>query len=464
MPALASPPIREGEIIEGKFLIERVLGQGGMGIVVGAQHLQLDQRVAIKFLLSTSAEAVERFLREARAAVRLKSEHVCRVIDVGKLHTGEPFMVMEHLEGHDLGAELDQRGMLPVQEAVDRVVEACEAIAEAHSMGIVHRDLKPQNLFLTVGIGGRLTVKVLDFGISKLMDGQSGSMTQTASVMGSPVYMAPEQMRSAKSAVPASDVWALGVVLQELLTGHVPFDAEALTELALKVVGDPPRPITQDRTDVPEGIVAIVSRCLEKTPSARFANAAELAEALAPFASSAVLTSVDRARLFVSASGTPGSRRLPTPSGPPSRREPVSGVAATVLDGRQGKHTFTNPSLEGSKRGTSGGVLLGVGLVVAAGLAGVGYLLTRPTAVSQASEPASAAHASADVSRAPAAPSRAPAPASTPAPEIVPVAASSAAPPPHAATATTSSAARGKGVVPPKGAPRPTDDDLPSVR
>src|SRR3954465_531507 len=165
-----SNEVHEGQILAGKFRIERVLGQGGMGVVVAATHLQLDQRVALKFLLPealSNPEAVERFAREARAAVKIKSEHVARVADVGTLESGAPYMVMEYLEGSDLATWLQQRGKLPVEQAIEFVLQACEAIAEAHALGIVHRDLKPANLFVIQRADGVLAVKVLDFGISK---------------------------------------------------------------------------------------------------------------------------------------------------------------------------------------------------------------------------------------------------------------------------------------------------------
>jgi len=180
-----------GEILAGKYRIDRVLGAGGMGVVVAAHHLQLDERVAIKFLLPemlAQQDAVMRFSREARAAVKIKSEHVARVTDVGTLETGAPYMVMEYLEGIDL-AELVRRGPLPITQAVDFVLQACEAIAEAHALGIVHRDLKPANLFLATLPGGVQSVKVLDFGISKLTglsaSGGQDSATRTKALMGS---------------------------------------------------------------------------------------------------------------------------------------------------------------------------------------------------------------------------------------------------------------------------------------
>src|SRR5690606_21773595 len=192
-----------GTVLAGKFCIEQVLGQGGMGVVVAARHLQLDERVALKFLLPealSNAEAVARFAREARAAVKIKSEHVARVTDVGTLETGSPYMVMEYLRGTDLGDLVHTQGPLPIADAVEYLLQACEAVAEAHALGIVHRVLKPSNLFLTRRADGSPSIKVLDFGISKVTTGADSqmNMTRTATVMGSPLYMSPEQMASAR--------------------------------------------------------------------------------------------------------------------------------------------------------------------------------------------------------------------------------------------------------------------------
>jgi eukaryotic-like serine/threonine-protein kinase len=282
-------PVREGDLLAGKYRVERVIGVGGMGVVVAARHEQLGQLVAIKFLRDDvlgNEDSVERFLREARSAVRLKSEHVARVIDVGKLDSGSPYIVMEFLEGDDLGQILEERGPLAPEAAVQLVLQACEAVAEAHAAGIVHRDLKPQNLFLTHTVTGMPRLKVLDFGVSKasgMMTGGQGALTRTRSMLGSPLYMSPEQMRSAKDVDARADVWALGVVLFELLTRRWPFEAQNMPELCLKVVTEPPQSLLELRPEVPPGLVAIVERCLEKDPAARYADAAALAEVLDPF-------------------------------------------------------------------------------------------------------------------------------------------------------------------------------------
>jgi hypothetical protein len=299
-------PVREGDLVAGKYRIENEIGAGGMGVIVAARHEQLDQRVAIKFVRGETLgneEGVQRFLREARAAVRLRSEHAARVLDVGTLESGVPFMVMEYLEGQDLARVLAERGPISAELAADWIAQACEALAEAHAAGIVHRDLKPQNLFLARTVGGADHVKVLDFGVSKSIDsitGAPGALTRTSAILGSPLYMAPEQMRSSRDADARADVWALGVVLFELLTRRWPFEAETLPGLCLKVVGDPPMSIAELRPDIPEHIVAVIERCLAKDPADRYANAAELSTALEPLLPMASRIFVERARLAMS--------------------------------------------------------------------------------------------------------------------------------------------------------------------
>ncbi len=277
-PATPSP----GDVLAGKYRVERVIGQGGMGVVVAATHLQLDQLVALKFTTLDGGPAVERFLREARSAVRLRSEHVAKVTDVGTLENGTPYMVMEYLEGQDLSVVLREKGQLPVSDAVGYVVQACEAVAEAHGLGIVHRDLKPHNLFLTTGVSGLPKVKVLDFGISKTL-GTDLALTRTAEIVGTPSYMSPEQLRSARDVDQRADIWALGVILYELVTGRLPFEAETLPQLCTMVATETPAAPIVHRPDLPQAISDAVLRCLVRAPEARFPDAAELAAALGPF-------------------------------------------------------------------------------------------------------------------------------------------------------------------------------------
>ena len=278
-------PVREGDILAGKYKIERVLAKGGMGVVVAALHEQLEQRVALKFLLPEGASdesAIGRFLREARAAVRLRSEHVAKVLDVGTLDTGSPYIVMEYLDGRDLQAVLAERGKLTQAVAVSHLLQACEAIAEAHALGIVHRDLKPANLFLTRRNDGSPCIKVLDFGISRLANRVDG-LTKTSVLMGSPYYMSPQQMRSSRDADARCDIWALGMILYELLTGIVAFPRETLPELCASIIYDPVPHPSSHGVDVAPELVEVITRCLEKDPALRYQNLAQLAQALAPF-------------------------------------------------------------------------------------------------------------------------------------------------------------------------------------
>ncbi len=289
-------PVKPGDVLAGKYRVERILGMGGMGVVVAATHLHLEQRVAIKFLLPEIAkhpETVARFSREARAAVRIQSEHVGRVLDVGALDTGSPYMVMEFLEGSDLSDFVKSRGPRPWNEAVEFLLQACEAMAEAHKIGIVHRDLKPANLFLARRPDGSPCVKVLDFGISKVLDSAEGSaLTQTAAMMGSPKYMSPEQLKSSRDVDARTDIWALGVILYELLSGEGAFRADTVPQLYVAIIQDAPQPLK--RTDIPPGLVAVIMRCLEKDPARRFQSVAELAFALSEFASQSARTSIER--------------------------------------------------------------------------------------------------------------------------------------------------------------------------
>ena len=291
-------PVREGDVIAGKYRVERVLGKGGMGVVVAAMHVELEQRVALKFLLPEAAahpDVAARFAREARAAARIHSEHVARVIDVGTLPTGAPYMVMEYMDGEDLEHVLARVGPLPFDAATSYVLQACEALAEAHVLGIIHRDLKPANLFLARRRNGDPIVKVLDFGISKSTQSTTGAqLTKTSSIMGSPLYMSPEQMTSAKSVDVRSDVWALGALLYELLAGRPPFLAETMPELIAAILQAPPDPIRAHRADVPPALEAVIHRCLEKSRALRFANVAELARALVPFGPARSEVSVER--------------------------------------------------------------------------------------------------------------------------------------------------------------------------
>jgi eukaryotic-like serine/threonine-protein kinase len=299
-----------GDVLAGKYRVDRILGVGGMGVVVAAQHLQLDEKVALKFLLPAALkrpEILARFEREARAAVKIKSEHVARVIDVGRLDNGAPYMVMEHLDGLDLRQWLREHGPMSAGQAAEFVLQACEAIAEAHVLGIVHRDLKPANLFCTKRADGVLSIKVLDFGISKVVAPTESKpdfdMTTTGAVVGSPAYMSPEQLKSARDVDSRTDVWSLGVILYELVAGRVPFDGASLTELAIAIVTAPPRDLRTLVPGLPVGFEDVVKRCMARELDDRTRNVAELAVALRDYAPRRATSSVERILRTMEASG-----------------------------------------------------------------------------------------------------------------------------------------------------------------
>jgi eukaryotic-like serine/threonine-protein kinase len=329
-PSQVAAGVHEGDVIAGKYRVDKILGMGGMGVVVAAHHIQLDEKVALKFLLPEAlhnAEAVGRFVREARAAVKIKSEHVARVIDVGTLENGSPYMVMEYLDGGDLAGWLQQRGALPIEQAVEFVLQACVAVADAHALGIIHRDLKPANLFCVRRSDGQLSVKVLDFGISKLTGlagtGPGQAMTKTSAMMGSPLYMSPEQMQSSKTVDARTDIWALGVVLFELIAGRPPFVSDALPDLVLKIATESPPHLGAFRPDLPQGLDAVILKCLEKDARRRYSNIGELALALLPFAPKRAKGSVERISGIIQSAGLSASA-LAVPASPAAGGTQVS--------------------------------------------------------------------------------------------------------------------------------------------
>ncbi len=319
-----------GEVFLGKYRVESILGQGGMGVVAECTHLALNERVAIKLLrqdVLLDQDAVQRFIREAQAAVKLKSEYVARVSDVGTFENGTPYMVMEYLEGHDLGELLKQRGVLPVQWAVELMLQTAEALCEAHSLGIVHRDVKPSNLFVTWRPDGTSLIKVLDFGISKSPMGTDMQLTQTQSLLGTPAYMSPEQMRSARLVDHRTDIWSLGTVFYEILEGRKPFQADSFSEMCVKVAVDPP----ETMHNTPPGLQQVILRSLAKSHEQRFANMAEFARELVPFAPdphNAQMLVERMARMMKRSSfdwegGSTGVGRQALATGPRERQTPV---------------------------------------------------------------------------------------------------------------------------------------------
>lgn len=293
--AVAPPP---GSMIAGKYRVERTIGAGGMAVVVEAMHVVLGQRVAIKILhesASRSPALIERFRQEAQIAAQLPGEHVVRVTDIGQTERGEAFLVMELLIGRDLEADLAVRRYLPREEAVDLMLQACEGVAEAHAAGLVHRDLKPANLFLTRRRDGSPHVKVLDFGISKLLHREESlSLTQTTHHFGTPLYMSPEQIESVKHVDARSDQHSLAAILYTMLAGRPPYIAPTLPAISVLIATQGPPSLKGFRPDIPDGLEAAIMRGMAKKPEQRFADLGAFAEALAPYGGGGAQASVRR--------------------------------------------------------------------------------------------------------------------------------------------------------------------------
>lgn len=281
--AQTAAQVNAGSIIGGKYRVERVLGRGGMGVVLAAKHLELDQDVAIKLLLPAAAanpDASARFLREGRAAARLSSPHVARVFDTGRLPSGDPYLIMEFLHGNDLKAIVERQGAQPLSIVIPWVLEAIDALSEAHRIGIIHRDIKPANMFLARTPTGKQILKIVDFGISKQVEAGNVDLTATAAAFGSPLYMSPEQMLSSKNVDARTDIYSLGAVLFELATGRTPIKAETLAQVIAELLQGRIQPPSTVNPQLPSEFDAIVMRCLRKTPEERYATVDELADAL----------------------------------------------------------------------------------------------------------------------------------------------------------------------------------------
>jgi serine/threonine-protein kinase len=324
-----------GDLVAGRYRIERSIGRGAMGAVFAATDEALARRVAIKMMCeqhAESAELVGRFLNEARASARMESEHVARIFDVGRTDDGHPFIALELLNGEDLAQVVASRGALPVRDLVAWVIQALEAVAEAHSLGIVHRDLKPANLFLASKRDGTSVIKVLDFGISKDQRSRrvGRELTVTAAMVGSPAYMAPEQLRDARTVDARADIWALGVVLYELVAGNLPFDASNVADLCVAILEQPLVPVRSHRKDVPPALEEVIRRCLERDPDRRFPDVAALAKALVPFAPPGADAAAERVRTMLRT--PPRTSPLDRPSRWSRKRRvfALAAVAATV--------------------------------------------------------------------------------------------------------------------------------------
>jgi serine/threonine-protein kinase len=382
-------PVKRGDILAGKYRVESVLGVGGMGIVVEATHLELLEPRAIKLMLPEaleSRESVERFLREARAASRLKSEHVARVHDVGHLDDGAPYMVMEFLEGTDLRTQVKERGRIPVDEATLYALQVCEALAEAHANGIVHRDLKPANLFLAVRPDGAPCVKVLDFGVSKIIGANDFEMTRTQTILGSPSYMSPEQMRSARTVDARTDIWSLGVILYRMITGQLPFRGENMTELVASVLSSKVVLPSRVVEGLPKGLDEVVLRCLERDLDKRYANVGELSSALLPFAPEIGQLSAERVARVLAGISLGGDTL------PGGRRSSKGNISAPILP----RAVSGTPSPWSSPAETPGHIsmrprtlaLIGLGI---AGVVSLGFLLMMGSRAAPTQQVAAAA-------------------------------------------------------------------------
>lgn len=389
---MPSTPVAIGEVFANKYRVDKVLGEGGMGIVVAAHHLELDQPVAIKFLLDDVAsqdEGAERFRREARAAAKIQSDHVVRVLDVGVLDSGARYMVMEYLEGHDLSEELAQRQTFPVGVAAGFILEAIDAVGRAHAVGIVHRDLKPANLFLARREDGTQRIKVLDFGISKSIGSATSeemSLTKTSAWIGSPLYMAPEQMQSARDVDHRADIWSLGAILYELISGRPPYIAESLPQLCSLLLTTDPEPLLKHCPACPVGLAGAVMQCLERDPTKRTQSTGELAHALAQYATSVTGSGfrqslLDRTEMQTSA-----------PQSLQYRPSSTQGAVPSAISGST--HAAWGATDENTRPKSNGKIGLAVLALLAAGV--VGFLLMRrepavvetepPTAATQAPE------------------------------------------------------------------------------
>jgi serine/threonine-protein kinase len=347
-----------GTLLAGRYQVEGLIGSGGMAAVLAAIQTDLGRRVAIKLLpprAAKSALGVERFIREARAASAIDSDHVVRLFEVGRLESGTPFMVMEFLVGAPLSRTIERRGPLPLTEGIDYFLQTAVAIAHCHAIGVVHRDLKPENIMVLENPGQRGHVKVLDFGISKadwFEQEHTPSLTGTSDVFGTPTHMSPEQVRSSKSVDYRTDIWAMGVVLYEIFAGKPPFIAESLPALSAMIVSDEPTPPSHLRPDLPAELERLVLRCLAKRAENRPQSVHEIAEALAPFAAPSSHAHLDR--IFAIAL----AKQLGASAGPAAG---VSGPYAPLRSTASAWGTTYRRKL-GARRGVALGV--GAGLVL----------------------------------------------------------------------------------------------------
>ncbi len=431
--------LEAGDIVAGKYRIEGNLGSGGMASVYEATHIAFGDRVAIKILherIASNADHIARFLREGRSVRQLKSEHVAKVFDIGTLDSGVPFMVMELLRGVDLGQRLRDAGPLPIADAVDAVLQASDAIAEAHMLGIIHRDLKPANLFVASRRDGSTSIKVLDFGISKVLEGDDVELTQTATTLGSPPYMSPEQVRSSKDVDARTDIWSLGVILFQILGGRRPFPGRDLGSVHAQILLDPPLSLRELRPDIPPALEAVILRCIEKKREQRYSNVAALVDALAPFASADVATGSLRIRRMVG----PGEAEAPRLPAEPLSSTPAPSQVAVAAD-PHGATTSVGVELrrDDRRRRRNTTMLLGVVGVAVLGVSAMLFRTGGDRSPGSTSAPASAQPKVVEATTSPA-------PASSATASVVP-----------SQTTSSSVSAKPSAVAPPKAKPKPKE-------
>jgi serine/threonine-protein kinase len=460
-----------GELFAEKYRIERVLGKGAMGVVFAATHVHLHERFALKLLLPTAAadpETVQRFLREGRAAVKIRNEHVARVFDVGELSDRTPYLVMEYLEGSDFAELIDGQAKIACAQAVDYVLQACEAVAEAHSLKIVHRDLKPSNLFLARQPDGSSTVKVLDFGISKMLE-PGLAMTHTSAMMGTPLYMSPEQLKSARDVDERADIWSIGVILYQLIAGTPPFVAASLPELCALVLSNQTPWLNSAAPEVDPELARVVATCLCTRVAERYVNLADLADALASFGTSDARASAERIIKLV---GLPATRAVPValphadealarthPAGPSPMPELQTTRGTFTSNGSKPGATPTRHDAPSSRRAVRTGMIALALLGASGGLVYAGRATREPppARATGAQEETSAVHAAiptATIASAPTATSATSAATTADGPIAATSAPSTASAPPH--VVTTKAAPKTPASASPRTAPAPS--------
>jgi serine/threonine-protein kinase len=403
--------LRKGSTIGGRYRVEFMIGRGGMGTVYGVRHINTEEKLALKLLHPALAEnqaAVERFRTEAKAPIRIESEHVVRVVDadISKELEGVPYMVMERLKGHDLRSELKRRGALPAGEVVLFLTQVARALDKAHKQGIVHRDLKPANMYLVKREDGSPLVKVLDFGIAKLTDDAAKELTVAGQVFGTPWYMAPEQARGDLGRVgPATDLWAIGLIAYQRLTGRNYWTADGMAALVGQICYEPMVPPTQTAPHLGPLFDMWFARACHREPAQRFGSAKEmvneLAVALGVNQSTGITTGSPShdSGMGLSASGQPitapgyqsipgmmGQGTGPTGMAAPGAANASQQAAMHMMEATAAPlYSTTSPK---TKSGAVTAVVLGVLIALVIGGTGVGVWMVMPNDGSAETKPA----------------------------------------------------------------------------